>query len=130
MSLLGQFPACLAGHRPALQWKQRVTINPERRSVPHFVLNCRDAKGSAEIRPLHRDAHVAHVRGSGIVRIAGPMVDDAGVPVGSLLIVEADDLAAARAFADADPYAAAGVFASVDIAPFCMTYVDLPQTTG
>ena len=37
---------------------------------------------------------------------------------GSLLVIEADDIAAARAFAAADPYAKAGLFASVDIRPW------------
>lgn len=37
---------------------------------------------------------------------------------GTLLIVEADDLAAVRAFVDADPYVAAGVYARIDIRPW------------
>jgi uncharacterized protein YciI len=41
--------------------------------------------------------------------------------VGSMLIIEAADLAAARAFAAADPYQAAGVFESVDVRPFKLT---------
>ena len=37
---------------------------------------------------------------------------------GSLLIVEAEDLAAAQAQADNDPFTAAGVFESVEVRPW------------
>jgi uncharacterized protein YciI len=37
---------------------------------------------------------------------------------GSMLIVEAADLAAAKAFSAADPYTTAGLFESVEIRPF------------
>ena len=36
-------------------------------------------------------------------------------PIGSLLIIEADDRNAAEAFADADPYRKEGVFERVEI---------------
>ena len=35
-----------------------------------------------------------------------------------MLVVEADDITAVRAFAAADPYALAGLFASVEIRPW------------
>ncbi len=49
---------------------------------------------------------------------AGPFLDDAGNPNGSLVIIEAKDMADAKAIAAADPYAKAGLFASVDIRPW------------
>ncbi len=51
--------------------------------------------------------------------LAGPFLSEDGErPVGSLLIMEYDDLDQARAFAEGDPYARAGLFESVTIRPF------------
>ena len=80
-----------------------------------YVLICRDRPGALEVRKANRDAHLAYLAGTGIVRLAGPLLDDDGAMVGSLLAVEAADRAAAEAFAAADPYAKAGLFAAVEI---------------
>jgi uncharacterized protein YciI len=55
------------------------------------------------------------------VKLGGPFVDADGKMIGSLLIIEAADLAAAEAFAAADPYKAADVFESVTIREFRAT---------
>ena len=96
--------------------------------MPHYVLHCIDGEKGAQLRPLVRESHLAHVRGSGLVRLAGPLLNDSGSPIGSLLIVETADLAAAQAFADADPYRVEGVFASVGITPINLSYVDMPAS--
>jgi uncharacterized protein YciI len=95
--------------------------------MPHFVLHCLDNDNSGELRPVLREAHLAHVRGSGITRLAGPLLDAHDAPIGSLLIVEADNLGAARAFSQADPYRIGGVFRSVEITPMRLSFVDLPE---
>ena len=95
--------------------------------MPFFVVRCTDAEGSTELRAVHREAHLGHVRGSGKTRIAGPLTDKAEQVCGSLLIIEAADLADANSFSEADPYRQAGVWSSVEITPFRLTYVDLPQ---
>jgi uncharacterized protein YciI len=95
--------------------------------MPFFVLRGIDGQDVAATRADYREAHLAHVRGSGKTRIAGPLTDAAGEVCGSLLIVEAGDLAEAEAFSAADPYRRAGVWSSVEILPFRMTYVDLPR---
>jgi len=41
---------------------------------------------------------------------AGPLLDDAGSPCGSVVVFEAEDLASARRFAAGDPYVVEGVF--------------------
>jgi uncharacterized protein YciI len=51
------------------------------------------------------------------VKFAGPLLDAAGAATGSLVIFEAADETAAKAFCAADPYAKAGLFASVEIRP-------------
>jgi uncharacterized protein YciI len=89
--------------------------------LPLFVLTCIDKPDALERRLAARDAHLAYVRGSEVCKAAGPFLNEAGDPVGSLLIIEMADLAEAKAFAAADPYAEAGVFASVDVRPFKLT---------
>jgi uncharacterized protein YciI len=98
--------------------------------VPFFVLKCLDAAGSAETRAKRRDEHLEHVRGSGKVRIAGPLLDGADAVCGSLLIVEAANLADAQAFSNADPYREAGVWSAVEIMPFRMTFVNVTETAN
>ena len=96
--------------------------------MPHFVLHCIDGENGARLRPLVRESHLAHVRDSGLVRLAGPLLSDSGSPIGSLLIVEAADLVAVQAFANADPYRVEGVFGSVGITPINLSYVDMPAS--
>jgi uncharacterized protein YciI len=82
-----------------------------------FALICRDKPGALEIRKANREAHLAYAAEHPIV-IGGPMLDDAGGMIGSLLILDVEDRAAAEAFAAGDPYARAGLFESVEIRPW------------
>jgi len=83
--------------------------------MPLYVLTCIDKPGSLPVRLRAREDHLAFVKGDPNVRLGGPFLDDKGEMTGSLLVIEAADLAAARAFSARDPYALAGLFASVDI---------------
>ena len=90
--------------------------------MPLFVLTCLDKPNSLPVRLANRDANLAYLaEHPGVVRLAGPFLDAAGDMAGSLMIVEAADLAAAKAFNAADPYVRAGLFASVDIRPWRVT---------
>ena len=80
-----------------------------------FVIICKDKPGALETRLATRPTHLDYLNGSGLVKAAGPLLDDAGNPTGSLLIVEAEDKAAVQALLDNDPYTAAGVFASAEV---------------
>lgn len=87
-----------------------------------FVLTCIDKPGSLEVRMGAREAHLAYVRErAAMVKLGGPFLDEAGQMAGSLMIIEAEDLAGAEAFAASDPYGLAGLFARVDIRPFRVT---------
>ncbi|MEO1551378.1 MAG: YciI family protein [Pseudomonadota bacterium] len=83
-----------------------------------FVIYARDKAGALEVRKTNRDAHLAYVEATGVVSIAGPLLDGDGQMAGSLLVLEVEDLAAAEAWAAEDPYAKAGLFAQVDIRGF------------
>ena len=78
------------------------------------ALICIDKAGALQTRLDNRSAHLAHIETSGVVEMAGPFLDN-GAMVGSLIILDVADLAAAQAWADADPYAQAGLFQSVQI---------------
>ena len=54
----------------------------------------------------------------------GPTLDVDGRPCGSLLIIEAEDRAAAEGFAASDPYAKAGLFESTIIRAFREVFRD------
>ena len=85
-----------------------------------FVLYARDKAGKLADRMAARPKHLEHLAALGArLKVAGPLLDQVtGDPCGSLIIFEADDLAAAEAFATADPYAAAGLFDQLTIAPW------------
>jgi len=85
--------------------------------MPLFALVGRDAPGAPELRRQHRPAHLENLRPlarAGRVRFAGPLLEH-GAPVGSLVVFEAEDLAAARAVAARDPYVVHGIFASHEL---------------
>ena len=91
----------------------------------HFVLYCLDAPTSADLRPATRDEHLAYVAEVGaVIKVAGPMTDADGTSIGSMFIVELEDLAAAEAFSANDPYTKAGLFGTVDIRPFTWLITD------
>ena len=85
-----------------------------------FVLYAHDKAGVLAERLAARPKHLEHLASLGArLKVAGPLLDQVtGDPCGSLIIFEADDLAAAAAFAKADPYAAAGLFDQLTIAPW------------
>jgi uncharacterized protein YciI len=87
-----------------------------------FALTCLDKPNSLQVRLGARQAHLAWVGGTGMLKLGGPFLNEAGEMAGSLMIIEAEDLAAATAFNANDPYTRAGLWASVDIRPFRVTF--------
>ncbi|HUG61797.1 MAG TPA: YciI family protein [Methylomirabilota bacterium] len=85
-----------------------------------FAVTCFDKPDHASVRTANRPAHLEYLKANAAsIRIAGPLLtDDGGGMVGSLLLVEAPDRAAAEAVLSDDPYAKAGLFASTDIRPW------------
>jgi uncharacterized protein YciI len=87
--------------------------------MPLYALTCIDKPNSLERRMATREAHVAYIRERlSAVKLAGPFLDEAETMIGSLLIVEADDLDGAKAFSAQDPYTLADLWQSVEIRPF------------
>lgn len=83
-----------------------------------FIWIGRDGPRGAELRPLHRPAHLAGLEPlaqEGRIRFAGPLRTPEGQPVGSVIILDASDLEQARAIAARDAYATQGVFESWEV---------------
>ena len=78
----------------------------------------RDKPGALQTRLDNRDAHVAYLKGSGVVSQAGPLLDDEGQMCGSLVILDVEDMTAAEAWVAGDPYGHAGLFDSVELIPW------------
>jgi hypothetical protein len=85
-----------------------------------FIAVSHDKPGHLSVRMATREAHLAWMKGLGAtIRIAGPFLDEAGAdPQGSVVVVEAADLAAAKALFAEDPYVKAGLFERVEIRPW------------
>jgi uncharacterized protein YciI len=83
-----------------------------------FAILCKDKPGALETRLATRPVHLDYLNQSKGLKLAGALLGDDGDPIGSLLIVEAEDLAAAQAQADNDPFTGAGVFESVEVRPW------------
>ena len=90
-----------------------------------FAITNIDKPDSAGLRAATREIHLGYL--DSIVAqlvLAGPVLNAEGQSIGSLLIVDAPEMAAAEAFAAADPYAKAGLFETVTIRPYRLVYKD------
>jgi len=86
-----------------------------------FAFVCKDKPGHLNVRMDTRPVHLEHLNrlnAEGTLKMAGPFLDAEGKPNGSLVIVSAETIEAAKAIADSDPYTKAGLFESVEIKPF------------
>lgn len=79
------------------------------------ALFCHDKDGALQVRLDNRTAHLAHIENSGVVELAGPLLNPEGQMTGSLIVLNVDRLQDAKDWAAADPYAKAGLFQSVTI---------------
>ena len=83
-----------------------------------IALIARDKDGALETRKANRDAHLAYIEETGVVEQAGPLLNDAEEMIGSLIVLDVENMEAARDWADNDPYAKAELFQSVDLIPW------------
>lgn len=89
--------------------------------MAYFAIYALDEPGSGErrqaLRPAHRERLRQHDHQVKVV-VGGPLTDADAQMVGTLLIIEAEDIGAVQRYFDGDPYVTAGLFRSVDIRPF------------
>ncbi|MEX0278458.1 MAG: YciI family protein [Ruegeria sp.] len=82
-----------------------------------IALIARDKDGALQTRLDNRSAHLAYIKKKGVVAQAGPLLNGDDM-IGSLIILDVEDLTAAQTWADGDPYAKAGLFQSVELIPW------------
>ncbi|WP_050604684.1 YciI family protein [Ruegeria sp. 6PALISEP08] len=82
-----------------------------------IALIAKDKPGALQTRLDNRTAHLGYIEETGIVAQAGPLLDGDAM-IGSLIILDVEDSAAAQKWADNDPYAKAGLFQSVELIPW------------
>ena len=88
-----------------------------------YAVTCTGKPDSLALRMANRPEHVAYLQSLGDrLVIAGPFTEPDGKTMnGSLIVVEAGSLEAARTIAAGDPLARAGLFASVEVRPWLWT---------
>ena len=80
-----------------------------------FMAYCLDKPGALEIRMANRPKHVEYLTSHNDKLIfAGPLLDGEAM-IGTLVVLDAADLAAMDKFLADDPYAKAGLFQSVSV---------------
>ncbi len=89
--------------------------------MPLFVIQWADKPDHLPVRMANREAHLAYAAEQGCVRLGGPFLDEGGQMAGSMLVIEVEDMAAAKAFHAADPYKLAGLFETSEIKPWRAT---------
>lgn len=84
-----------------------------------FCFYCRDGEDNDALRAMHKKEQREHMQEhSENYLAAGPLTNKQGEFVGSLLIIEADDEASARAMVNDDPYVTGGVWQSIRVDRF------------
>lgn len=90
--------------------------------MPYFVVYALDKSGMSDLRATHRPAHRARLRdpdGMALhVHTGGPLTDEDGQMIGTMLVVEAASKSVVERFLQGDPYSVAGVYDRVDIRPY------------
>ena len=96
-----------------------------------YAVICTDKPNSLALRQANRPEHLDYLEGLGNALVhAGPFLDPVdGTMNGSLIVVEAASLEAARQIVAEDPFARAGVFAAVEIRPWVWT-INNPDEAG
>jgi len=88
-----------------------------------YAVICTDKPDSLAIRKANRPDHVEYLQSLGDrLVLAGPFTEPDGQTMnGSLIVIEAASLQAAKDIAAGDPFAKIGLFASVEVRPWLWT---------
>jgi uncharacterized protein YciI len=85
-----------------------------------FAVIAKDHWNSSALRAQTKARHSVHLDAAEGLRVlqTGPLLDESGSEVGSLLILEAVELATVESFMASDPYTNVGLFAQIEIYPW------------
>ena len=99
-----------------------LTVRAKATLVPTFAIHCIDKPLQRELRAATRAEHLSYLEQvKDNIVVAGPLLDDEGIPIGTMLLIDFPDRRAAVAFAADDPYTRAGLFASVAVTAWRQT---------
>ncbi|WEK04282.1 MAG: YciI family protein [Candidatus Devosia phytovorans] len=88
-----------------------------------YALIAKDKPGMADKRQEVRPVHLQHLESIGEkLRLAGALLNEDGVPEGSIVVVEAETIEQASDFFNADPFVKEGIFASTEIKRWRLAY--------
>ncbi|MCL2178335.1 MAG: YciI family protein [Proteobacteria bacterium] len=73
------------------------------------------------LRDIHRQ-RLRQLQQENRLMLAGPLCQENGEPIGSLVVAEFESLEAAKAWAAKDPYMLEGVYGQPDIRPFSKAF--------
>ena len=82
-----------------------------------YIIYQEDRPDAAALRAAHREAHFAYLEKHKDILVLGGalLADDGKTRTGSVLVINAPDLAAAEAFSQDEPFRKAGLFSTVKI---------------
>ena len=91
--------------------------------MPLFVMIAKDKPGTGDKRSATRPVHMQHLEAMGEKLVfAGALMGADGNPEGSLLVLEAESLEAAKTTLLADPFVAEGIFDSAEVRPWRVAF--------
>ena len=79
------------------------------------ALIARDKPDHLQTRLDNRTAHLNYIESTGKVAQAGPLLDQEGAMVGSLIILDVETMSDAEEWAANDPYKKADLFEAVEL---------------
>ena len=83
-----------------------------------YCLVCIDKDDSLQKRIMNRTEHLSYVAETNVVKYAGPFLSEDDVMIGSLIVIDVEDLSAAEDWAENDPYNKAELFRRKEIFKF------------
>lgn len=77
-----------------------------------------DKSHSARLRVSKLSAHLDYLKSTPAVKLSGPLLDDTGQMIGTLLVLEAENRPVAEAWLTDEPFFRAGLFAEFRLVPW------------
>jgi hypothetical protein len=93
-----------------------------------FTVVAIDKDNSLALRLATREAHFEYAKRTNLIKLGGPFLDAKGDMAGSLIIFEAENIEAAKAWHANDPYVKAGLFARSEVRPWKATFNPINAT--
>ena len=84
-----------------------------------YLVTCTDKENSIDLRLSTREKHIRYLKKiKKKLILAGPILDKNDNPVGTVLVVDFDELTAVREFLNEAPYSKVNLFKEVNIIRF------------